>query len=186
MDVWVPALFGLLGAILGAAGAMWSAKRSTDAALSSAFHQRDFDQERWVRDRREAAYTALLGLDHKIWELTGPLVRMQGADEDFSTQWRRVEEAGAELELALTRIRLTGPPNVEVAAIELHLALGEMLEAARPARAFSPGETRTSTYVGALTHRTEAQQAFQCVARLALGFSDPSDTGQLVPTTLPM
>jgi hypothetical protein len=186
MDVWVPALFGLLGAVLGAAGAMWSAKRSTDAAISSAFHQRDFDQERWVRDRREAAYTALLDVDHKIWELTGPLASGQGTDENTSALWRHADEAGAELELALTRIRLTGPPDVEVAATDLHLALGEMLEAARPTRDFGPGETRIATFVGALTHRAEAQQAFQHAARLSLGFSDQSGTGLLVTTPLPM
>ncbi|MFI1839749.1 hypothetical protein [Streptomyces olivaceoviridis] len=184
MDVWVPALFGLLGAVLGATGAMWSAKRTTDAAISSAFHQRDFDQERWVRDRREAAYTALLSVDHKVWELTGPLASEEGADEDSSALWRRADEAGSELELALTRIRLTGPPDVEAAANELYLALGEMLEAARPARDFGLGETRIATYVGALGYRSEAQQAFQRAARLTLGFSDQPGTGQ--PMTAPL
>jgi hypothetical protein len=164
---------------------MWSAKRSTDAAISTAFHQRDFDQERWVRDRREAAYTALLSVDHKVWELTGPLASEQGTDEDSSALWRRADEAGSELELALNRIRLSGPPDVEVAATELHLALGEMLEAARPARDSGPGESRIATYVGALAHRAEAQEAFQRAARLALGFSNQSGTGQVVTTPLP-
>ncbi len=100
--------------------------------------------------------------------------------------WRRADEAGSELDLALTRIRLTGPPDVEVAASELHVALGELLEAARPAREFGPGESRTATYAGALGYRTEAQQAFQHAARLALGFSNQSPARQAVTTPLPM
>jgi len=172
MDVLLPAVFGLLGAAVGAIAAIWGAKRTADAAIQQVFHQHEFERERWRREQRQQAYVAYLEAVDVLKSLVESLaVRVDTGRSIDGEEWLRMDDADVAVMRAADRIELTGPQRVAEAAIELSAAYSDICSALLPGEG-RPAESRYAEYRDLEPVRHSAYVAFRREARLTLGFED--------------
>lgn len=170
MDEWMGALLGLLGAGVGAGAALWGARATTRASLEMFAVQLQRDDERWVREQRQAAYLAMIRSDMESTDVALKLEGKAGEDGRLPPDLEPLRQAsGRESYAALSLIELCGPQPVLEAARELHKWGGTLISARAAVLtgwAFQPGV--------AFELQQEALQAFRRAAREALGYgADP-------------
>lgn len=175
LNVLLPAVFGLLGAAVGAIAAVWGAKRAADTAIEQTFHQREFERERWRREQRQQAYVAFL---EAVDALTGLLESLSAqvereAPNDLD-QWRQMDDGHQAVIRAADRIELTGSRRVAEASSELTIVLSNMCSALIP----GTGRPPPVRMIDFRTHSELSQSAygaFRREAQVTLGFEDPDE-----------
>ncbi|MFJ6076384.1 hypothetical protein ACIQFU_37135 [Streptomyces sp. NPDC093065] len=173
MNVLLPAVFGLLGAAVGAIAAIWGAKRTADAAIEQVFHQHEFERERWRKEQRQQAYVAYLEAVDVLKTLVESLaVRVDTGRSIDVQEWVQMDDADVALMRAADRITLTGPQRVAAAASELSTAYSDICSALLPAEGRS-AEIRYAEYRERERARHPAYVDFRREAQVALGFEDP-------------
>lgn len=175
MDAWLPAIFGLLGAAVGALAAIWGAKRTAETAIEQVFHQHEFERERWRREQRQQAYLVFLeAVDALNAMLESLSVRVEQQRDIPNDEWLRMDEADQAVSRAADRIELTGSRRVAAAASELGIVFTNMCSALLPGEG-RPAESRLISYRTHLDLKQPAYRAFRREAQVALGFEDPGE-----------
>jgi hypothetical protein len=151
---WVTAVIGLLGTVVGAGAAMWGSRiaaRTSQEAVAAQIRKED---ERWVRDQRQAAYHALIKAERAQQRAADMAMGLSGTVVTAEVQ-AAFDAASHESFDALALIQLCGPPAVLEAA-------GEMREAG--------DEIMRDHGLDAARRHAAAVRAFHAEARRALGY----------------
>lgn len=175
LDVLMPAVFGLLGAAVGAVAAVWGAKRAADTAIEQTFHQHEFERERWRREQRQQAYVAFLeAVDALSGLLESLSVRVERENTIAPDTWREMDDGDQAVMRAADRIELTGSRRVAEAASELSIVLTNMCSALLPGEGRPPAH-RMIDFQPHSHLKQPAYARFRREAQVALGFEDPSE-----------
>jgi hypothetical protein len=175
LNVLLPAVFGLLGAAVGAIAAVWGAKRAADTAIEQTFHQHEFERERWRREQRQQAYIAFLeAVDALIPLLETIAVQVEREAPNDLDQWRQMDDGDQAVKRAADRITLTGSRRVAAAASELSMILTNMCSALLPGPG-RPPPLRMVDYRPRSELLQPAYAAFRREAQVTLGFEDPGE-----------
>ncbi|MFJ2816117.1 hypothetical protein [Streptomyces sp. NPDC087294] len=160
MSDWVTAVFGLAGAGVGAGAAMWGAWRAARMSQEALAVQIRKEDERWIRDQRQAAYQAMLDADHHVHEaIMAASGNPDGGLEDVDAALKRSDRAARLIEIP-------GPHTVVDAATRLWSAHADWAVVEVRGR---EGRLR---YMEAMKRRREAVAAFRQAARSALGYAE--------------
>ncbi|MCX4671572.1 hypothetical protein OG453_33620 [Streptomyces sp. NBC_01381] len=173
MDVWLPAIFGLIGAGIGSGAAMWGVRKTAAVALEQAQRMERHGNRQWVRDRRREAYSTLLDVVDRTIEAEYRLGAMR---EDVETPPQELLDPVialvSEIASAKARVDLAGPRSVREAADELDAATSEAISAWA---AEGPLTTeRIQRAHAAINRQGVAYSAFRNAASVELGFEDES------------
>ncbi|MER6421158.1 hypothetical protein [Streptomyces sp. NPDC001137] len=166
MSEWVTAVIGLLGAAVGTGAAIWGAQRQAKASADVVAVQMRREDERWMRDQRQAAYHAMLQAEGAVDDAALALRTLLTADHQVPPEQREITHAATRgAYAALTLIQLCGPQTVREAARRLRNTGDNLLEfhlrsAGRP----EGGPALT------LLARGHALRDFQQAATEALGY----------------
>lgn len=167
---WATAVIGLLGAGVGAGAAMWGAQRAARVSQEALAVQIRKEDERWMRDQRQAAYHAMIRGDRLQTMAARELqTKRDGPSNvlppELETVWEKAEE---ETFAALSLIELCGPQPVLDAARELYEAGRDLIiEWSWPRR---PRDEDVSRIRAAHQRQQAALEAFRVAAREALGY----------------
>lgn len=171
MGEWVTAVIGLLGAVVGAGAAMWGAQRAARASQEALAVQVRKEDERWMRDQRQAAYHAMIRADMTITTVSRA-VRGMGDERtgrltpELDAMWK---EARGEAYAAMSLIELCGPQLVLDAARELWFAGDGLVSASSMPTEPESDDLQSLT---AVTRHLRAMTAFRGAVRGALGYGD--------------
>lgn len=175
MDVWLPAIFGLIGAGIGAGAAMWGVSKTATAALEQAQRLERYSDRQWVRDRRREAYAALLDVFDRTLEMEYKLGAMREEVEKAPSELLDPTIALiSEMASAKARVDLAGPRSVREAAEELQTATNEAISAWAAEGPLT--KERIQRAQVAINRQGAAVAAFREAASAELGFEDASAT----------
>jgi hypothetical protein len=185
MDVWLPAIFGLLGTAVGAIAAMWGVKRTTEAAREQAEQQQEYADEQWRRDQRQTAYVAFLEAVDALGTHLETLAVQVAADRPIeASEWKRLDGEDLAVISAVDRIQITGSDLVEEAAQSLSMTLTNMCSVLLP----SSGSTSADRINDFRMHgegQAAAYERFKREAKETLGFLDPYRSEPPAPEAAP-
>ncbi|MFC9268892.1 hypothetical protein ACFTXJ_14115 [Streptomyces zhihengii] len=170
MSEWMTAGAGLVGAALGAAGAVFGAGRAAKAALGQAELQQRHADDLWRREQRRVAYTALLEvLEESVGlepEINSAIVRTRGMPQELVARLNSVLQR---TRAAATKVELCGPQEVSEAAGAVRAAAHAALMAV--VHGHETTNEMTEEILTALRVRGAAHEAFRRAASEALGFT---------------
>lgn len=166
-----PAIFGLLGTAVGAAGAIWGARIAARASWKAVAAQQEHAVAHWQREQRRAAYSSLLAVLDQSLELevdvNDAVIRERGLSEELIA---RLDAVLQETRAAVTLVDLCGPQSVREAAWALRDAAREALMAVT--HGHESTNDMTEEIMAALRLRQTAHEAFRVAASQALGIGD--------------
>lgn len=174
MSDWAAAAFGLAGAGVGAAAAIWGANRAAKVSANMLSLQLHAEDRRWQRDQRQAAYQAMLEADLRVTAAVGSAFENRGEPGSLPADMTEAALATRrQVYAAASLIEIAGPQRVAAAARQL-MDSGSALVAFLPVRPGTPLRERTR----ALLRHEELRSAFRQAAREALGYiDDPAASG---------
>ncbi|MFF1708190.1 hypothetical protein [Streptomyces sp. NPDC058252] len=164
MGDWIAAVFGLVGAVVGASAAIWGANRAAQMSANLLVVQLRAEDQRWQRDQRQAAYQAMLNADRRLTDACAVAVRNRG-DEPPGI-FDQIAAASEEAREAARLLEIPGPQSVVDAATQLLVAENVLL-AIQPIRTQDLRRWRE-----ALQQHQVVAAAFRRAARSALGYVD--------------
>ncbi|MEU3290494.1 hypothetical protein [Streptomyces longwoodensis] len=168
MNEWLTAVIGLAGAAVGAGAAAWGARLSTRASLDMFVVNVQREDERWMREQRQAAYHAMIQADMGLMNTALKLEGKGNENRRLPPELEPMQQAAArEAYAALSLIELCGPQSVLEAARKLH-KWGNALVGAR---AFVHCDNSGIQPGDVYAWQQEALLEFRNAARAALGYS---------------